>query len=433
MGVNGENPRKILGIDSGYIFALQWSPTGRRIVFGVEEPNATGVAVKSVARDGKEPLLVFRSSLMIDQFAAFAWTGDGRLIFSRADSVSSGNSYNLWYLAVDPDTGVPSGEPVKLTHWDGAWPILSGLSKDSKRLIISKSHLWADVYVGELKDHGTRLEKPTRLTASDSMNFPSGWSRDGKSLLIGSDKTGGRNQIYSQRLGQEAAEALILGPDDAYSAELTPDGVWTLYWAASHSPGNSKTPDQRLMRAPAAGGASERILETPGDTGFDFHCAILGTDACVLSRIEKDQLIFYSLDPLKGQGKELARTKVGDPGPWMDWALSPDAKNIAVTGCRELAEKVRVIDVQSGMQRELPTPSFILGGLSWSADGSAIYGASQRNDFYMLRVDLSGKSHILLDRPAGQFLSRPRVSPDGRFLAYGQQSSESNVYLLENF
>lgn len=150
--------------------------------------------------------------------------------------------------------------------------------------------------------------------------------------------------------------------------------------------------------------------------------------------MDKDQLIFYALDPLKGQGAEITRTKVGDPGIWMNWALSQDGKSIAVTGCDELHHKVRIIDLQTGAQHELPIPSFILGGMAWSSDGRAIFGAAQgKPGFNILRLDLSGKSQIFLSLPAGRYIFAPIVSPDDRFLAYSQQSQTSNAYLLENF
>ncbi len=433
MGANGENPKKILAVDAGHVFALEWSPTGRRIAFGLEEPSGSGASIQSVAPDGTKPRLVFKSSTMNDQASAFAWTRDGRLIFTLPDSISSVNTSNLSYVVVDPDSGIPSGEPVKLTHWDGFWVSPSGLSKDGKRLIITKDHLWQDVFVAELKDGGTRLEKPIQLTLSDSDNYPSWWSRDGRSLLITSNRTGGRGQIYRQQRSQETAELINSSPEDQHDPEVTPDGAWILYWASAHSSGDSKFPPQALMRVPTEGGVSERVLATPGDTGFLFHCARLANSPCVLSSMDKDQLIFYSLDPFKGQGKELARTRVGEPGSWMNWALSQDARNVAVTEGEQLNTKVRLIDLQTGTQREIPAPTIIPGGLSWSNDGRAIFGAAQgQSDFYLLRLDLSGKSPIILGLPSG-FLFAPVVSPDGRFLAYAQQSEETNAYLLENF
>jgi serine/threonine protein kinase len=431
MGLNGEGPKKILSIDPGYIFALGWSPTGRRIVFGVQEPNGAAVAVQSVALDGRDLQPVFESALLDDQFDRFVWTKNHRLIFPQADSVGE-VSHNLWYLTVDPDSGIPSGQPVQLTHWDRVWPFVCDLSKDGKRLLVSKQHSWIDVIAGALKDNG-RLEKLSQLTNSDSDSYPTWWSRDGKSLLIFSDRAGGRYQIYRQQVAEDVAEPLSSGSEDKADPELTSDGAWILYWAVPHLPGSSAIPNQILTRTPIAGGAPERIMEAAQTAAAAFHCPTMANHACVLSLMDKDQLVFYALDPLQGQGKELTRTKIGNPGKWMSWALSPDAKRIAVTGNHELDDKVRVIDLQTGKQSELPIPSFILGGLSWSPDGNALYGASQGIGYHfdLLRLDMSGKSQILFNRD--NFLISPVVSPDGRFLAFGQQSAEGNLYLLENF
>jgi eukaryotic-like serine/threonine-protein kinase len=434
MSANAENSTRVLAIDAGYIFALGWSSTGRRIAFGVEEPSGSGASILSVALDGTKPILVYKGPNLNDQSKSFAWTNDGRLIFAAGDSVNEVNRFNLWSAAVDPDSGVPSGAPGKLTHWDNIWVTPSSLSKDGKRLIAVKAHQWQDVVVGELERGGAGLKTPLQLTQNDSYNQPNWWSRDGKFLLIASDRTGGKFQIYRQQMQQGAAEPINPGMEVQNSAEITPDEAWILYWASLEPPAGSKLPPQTLMRISATGGAAERVLETPGDTGFFFHCARKAGSACVLSRMDKDQLVFYGLDPLKGQGKELGRTKVGEPGPWMSWALSPDGTSVAVTGCDELGDRVRFIDLQTGKQRELPIPSFVLGGLAWSPDGQGVFGAAQKGygDFNLVHLDLSGKSQIMLSRHSG-WLSEPVVSPDGRFLAFSQQSGEANVYLLENF
>jgi eukaryotic-like serine/threonine-protein kinase len=433
MNADGENARKVFTIDGGDIFALAWSPTGRRIAFGVEEPGGTGGSILSVALDGAKPILAYKGSNLNDQSGSFVWTMRGRLIFSAGDSVNEVSRFNLWSVAVDPDSGAPSGTPEKLTHWDNIWVSPSSLSKDGKRLIAVKSHVWQDVMVGELLRGGVGLKDPVQVTQSDSVNQPSWWSSDGKFLLISSDETGGKFQIYRQQIHQGAAEPINPGPDVQSSAAITPDRAWILYWAYSASAAASKVSAQTLMRIPATGGAAERILETPAETGFAFDCARKTGGGCVLGRMDKDQLIFYALDPLKGQGKELARTRVGEPGEWMSWALSPEGRRIAVTGCNELRDKVRFIDLQTGEPRELPIPGFIVGGLAWSPDGRGVFAAAQKDidDFNLVHLDLSGKSQILLHR--SEWFNSPVVSPDGRFLAFSQQSGEANAYLLENF
>ena len=434
MGANGEDARKILAIDSGYIFGLDWSPTGQRIAYAVEEPNGSGVNLMSVAMDGKAPMLAMKSTQLTDQSPGFEWAPDGRFFFTRSDSSTfSASALNLAYLRIDPNTGKASQEPAKMTHWDGVWPEIAGLTKDGKRLLVMKVHVWNDVFLGELRNNGTQFGKVNQFTTGDSNDAASWWSLDSKSLLFDSDRTGGRTQIYRQAIGQGSPVALFPGPEDQISAEVTPDGAWILYWTSPHSSGNSPTTTETLMRAPAEGGAAERILDGPYDSATGSHCGIQANSACVLSLMAKGQLVFYSLDPLKGQGKEIARTQVGDAGLWLGWAISADAKHIAVSGFNAAGKNIRIIDLQTDEQREIPAPGLPLGAVSWSSDGRAIYGVAQGNVFYLFRADLSGTFKILQESPLGQYFSSPLASPDGHFLAFSRQSGQENAFLVENF
>ena len=428
MDASGENAKKIFTVDRGFIFALDWSPTDQRIVMGHADPKGVGVTLQSVSADGTDLRPVYQSLEMTDQDRVL-WSNDGRVIFVRGASYS----YNVWSVVTDPDSGKVSGEPVQLTHWDGIWPNLGTMSQDGSRLIVEKEHLWSDVVVGELQDHGDRLDKITRVTSSTSENMPNSWLPDGKSLLISSDRTG-RHRLYRQPLGQGIVEPLLSSSDDTSRGGTTPDGTWILYWLVPKLSENQVVPSIYLMRVPAASGAPERILAASADSSTDYHCGTRASSLCALSLLDKDQLVFYSLDPLKGRGKELARTKVGEPGRWMSWALAPDGKKIAVAGSDMMGNIVRIIDLQSGEQKDLATPSFVMGGTGWSADGGAVYCASQKgSEFYLLRLDMAGNAKILLKRPAPQTMYVPIVSPDGRYLAFSQQMAESNAYLLEHF
>jgi eukaryotic-like serine/threonine-protein kinase len=434
MGANGENAQKIQTISGGYIFALEWSPTGKRIAFAVEEPNGAGVTIKSVGVDGKGPVLILKSSLLSDQSDDFAWAPDGRFVFTRSESSGSATVLNLWYIVVDPNTGKAAQEPVQMTHWDGVWPFIGGLSQDGKRLLVMKSHVWNNMFNGELRSEGTQLGKVEHLTSSDTNDSASWWSRDGKWVLFSSDRRGGRSQIYRQTVGQSDPEPLLPGPEDQSSAEVSPDGAWILFWKAQHFQGKSAPSSVTLIRVPAGGGTAERVLDAPYDTSTGFHCGRQGNSGCVLSLMANGQLIFYSLDPLKGQGPELARTRVGDAGIWLIWALSPDAKWIAVGGFDALGEKIRIIDLETHGEREIPAPGVILAGIAWSTDGRAIYASAQQGThFYLVRADLSGKSQILQESPSGQFYSSLITSPDGRYLAFTRQEGQVNAFLLENF
>jgi eukaryotic-like serine/threonine-protein kinase len=434
MESSGENAQKIQTIKDGYIFALEWSPTGKRIAFAVEEPNGAGVTIESVGLDSKQPELILKSSLLSDQSDDFAWAPDGRFVFTRSESSGSATVLNLWHIVVDPNTGKAAQEPEKMTHWDGVWPFLGGISQDGKRLLVVKSHVWNNVFNGELRNEGTQLGKVSQLTSSDTNDFASWWSSDGKWVLFSSDRTGGRSQIYRQTIGQSDPELVLPGPEDQFAAEVSADGAWILYWKTPHSQGKPAPSSATLMRVPVGGGTSERILDAPYDTSTGSHCGRQANSGCVLSLMANGQLIFYSLDPLKGQGPEQARTQVGDAGLWLIWALSPDGKRIAVGGFDALGKNIRIIDLQNHGEREIAIPWGILAGLAWSTDGRAIYGSAQAGPhFYLVRADLSGKSQSLQESPSGQFYSSVVTSPDGRYVTFTRQEGQANAFLLENF
>ena len=88
-----------------------------------------------------------------------------------------------------------------------------------------------------------------------------------------------------------------------------------------------------------------------------------------------------------------------------------DATKIAFSNL----DTVRIIDLQRGLQRDLRIAGLTsIGGLCWSSDGAAVYqvGLSPYG-FNPLRLDLAGKSQVLLTRPFGQIMYNPVASPDG--------------------
>ena len=207
------------------------------------------------------------------------------------------------------------------------------------------------------------LGKVSQLTSSDTNDSASWWSAMANGCCSLSDRTGGRSQIYRQAVGQNDPELLFPGPEDQSSAEVSSDGAWILYWKMPHFEGKSAPSSATLMRVPAGGGTSERVLDAPYDTSTNFDCSAKANSGCVLSLMANGQLIFYLLDPLQGQGQELARTQVGDAGLWLNWALSPDAKRIALGGFDALGQNLRIIDLETHGEREIPVPGAILAGI----------------------------------------------------------------------
>ena len=144
-------------------------------------------------------------------------------------------------------------------------------------------------------------------------------------------------------------------------------------------------------------------------------------------------MVFYALDPVQGRGKELARTKLG-PSIDTTWRVSPEGSRIAVTSLDQLREQVRIIDFRSGTERNLRLPhGWLIWGPSWTADGNALFAAGVSTEYFMARIELDGKTRVLLNRGRSQFLGSLCTSPDGRHLAFSQRIFASNAWLLENF
>jgi Tol biopolymer transport system component len=146
-------------------------------------------------------------------------------------------------------------------------------------------------------------------------------------------------------------------------------------------------------------------------------------------------LIFEALDPVQGRGRELVGTKLGQTSD-LDWSVSPEGSRIAVSSADQLYEQVRILDLQKGAERNLKLPhGWYILQLSWAAQGGALFAAAQSKSmgYFIARIELDGKSRVLYDRGRNQSLYSPCPSPDGRYLAFSQQTWETNAWLLENF
>jgi Tol biopolymer transport system component len=161
-------------------------------------------------------------------------------------------------------------------------------------------------------------------------------------------------------------------------------------------------------------------------------CPSRPSDSCVIDRGVQGQLIFYVLDLLKGQGKEVTRTKLERAND-LNFSISPDGSQIAVASEDQLRGQIRILNLQNHSERSLRLPQGSdIHGINWAADGNALVAQIQTTEHLIVRMDLDGKIHILIERQHGM-VGDPCLVPDGRHLAYFQRTFEDNVWLLENF
>src|ERR1700722_13626233 len=428
---NGGNFRKAFAIDAARVTGVTWSPDGRFLAYTFEGPTEGSVHTWSLEQHSdlvvrSEPDLLSRTNL-----PSLVWLPDGRLIFGEFGPSEQGTTH-LSAMPMDLRTGKSAGNPVQITNWHGDYAWSPSVSLDGRRLVVSKGHTKADIFLSDLKQKGQRAEGAKNLTLGDSNDSPSAWFADSGSMLIDSNRTT-RDQIYRLHLDGRNPQAIVPEPDSQAGAEITPDGAWIMYWSFQYDEkGNLKS--QGAMRVSSAGGTPERIFESQPDETTYFHCPSHSGSSCVLSLWEKNEFSLYELDPVKGQGKELARTHLENPKN-VAWSISPSASQIAIASRDSLKGQIRVVDLQGGGEKNIPLPKgWAAGDTCWTSDGVAILLSVFSTDMVAIaRIELDGKITVLLRGGMGQFLYSPLKSPDGRYLAYGEQGWNSNVWLLENF
>jgi len=176
MGVNGEDPRKIVTADDGeWPNWVVWSPDSRRIAYERLRwgPAGTQCSIESRDLKGGRSAVVLSDPKLGDGFEGFWWLADGRLIYSlgeTAPAVKSLEDTNLWEVMVDARSGQPAGEPRRITNWTGFTLVGPSASADGKRMVFCRASAQADAYIGDLQAGGTLLKAPPRRLTLDERN-----------------------------------------------------------------------------------------------------------------------------------------------------------------------------------------------------------------------------------------------------------------------
>ena len=114
--------------------------------------------------------------------------------------------------------------------------------------------------------------------------------------------------------------------------------------------------------------------------------------------------------------------------------MSPDGARVAIVSPSQLPSQMRIIDLGGGAERTVQIPKFYIVSICWTADGKALLvTVLQAGRYQIVRIEMDGKTRVLLDRGRYQWMTAVNVSPDGKHVAWGGQTFESNAWMLENF
>jgi Tol biopolymer transport system component/DNA-binding winged helix-turn-helix (wHTH) protein len=431
MQSDGQQARKALGEPGDNIESAVWSPDNRLIAFirtvyihGWKEPEVSLGICNPVS--GKTNYILSSSRL----HGPLVWALDGRLIYSLGEPPPSQNDSNLWSIKVNARGNQTWGQPERLTNGPDA-KVGAGISGDGRHLLFLR---WAgapEVYVAEVKDNGTALGTPHRLSLDERRNMPFAWTPDGKSVIFTSDRDGALH-IFKQSVDQPAPDLLVGGNKNAQGARLVPDGSEILY-LLNPSPTDADRRTQ-LMRVPLAGGTSQMVLAELGIT--NVQCARAPSTVCIFSKFSSNGLVFMTFEPVSGKENEF--TRIVDPEWYLhNWTLSPDGTTLALSKKLRTQEPaiIRLLPVAGGTERNISfRPWSGVAYIDWSADGRSLWvrASSPAGTQTLLNVDLRGKAKPVLQESEME-LGWAIPSPDGRHVAIWEASSSSNAWLLENF
>jgi serine/threonine protein kinase/Tol biopolymer transport system component len=420
MPASGGEPqvRISLGQD-GIILNADWSPDGKSIAdLSCTKSFKSGTLEIRNLDDGKTRVLLTDDALIGGGGGVVSWVPDGRILFA----LHKGNGLtesDLWALSLDSN-GASNGKPSRVTNTAGLTIGQTSVSRDGKRLVVLSVRYPFSMFVANLSKSGDKLEQPRRLTNDSS--WPRGWSPDSQSIFYLSQQ--GRRSLYKRHLSPDSTELFASGQDSYGLASPSPDRTWIIVRASTGDP-----PKRQLLRIPASGGAPETILTPAGRS--DAQCVSSGLRICVLSEEIGKQLVFSSVDPVRGRLEELARIDLPQDG--LDWSVSPDGTKIALV--ENLSDRVSILDLKSKQVQVIqPNPAQTgLQRLAWSADGKRLFVSGFPNGRGRLIVmDMDGHAQLLLENRNG-WIGNPTPSPDGKRIAYIYVVKDSNAELLEHF
>jgi Tol biopolymer transport system component len=425
MGPQGEQPHRVPGPSGSPIMAAFWSPNGCCVmVQRRDSPQGE--------RDGIGPM-AFRfdtvnvdSGTTLNSIANFqvvsGWScPDGRVFLATPDT---GLKFNIWEVKISLSSGGFLAAPRQLAQLTHTERVTVNATDAGDKLLLLRTREQAETYIADFDSQALRLGDTRRVSFGELENYPQAWTADGKEIVFESLRD--THDLYVQTLDQGTPRQLLATSEHNMIAQTAPSGQFLLF---ASLPNLDHRGAGGLQRVHLTSGRAETVRI--GQRLDEFRCAKRPSKSCVIrSSIGRDWYVFYHLDPVTGQGRELARTAWmhSDPG---DWDLAMDGSTIAIPYHGGESARIRLVSLDKPGERELTIPDLPrLNRVAWGAFSKGLYASINTHppgtELYW--VDLSGRSR-LLHRTTIE--SWPLPSPDGTRLAFFDRTRDQNAWLLE--
>ena len=389
------DPVKLAGSKTeGEINALAWSPDGKRIAF-VRWEAPVG-AIYSVSLTGDERQL---AELSNRNTSTIDWSPDGaELAFSNEGSI------HLLDVKTGKKRAVTSPKGV-IGDWDPRF------SPDGRTIAFKRV---SGTFVDDIYLVPAAGGDPERLTTDRRGIWGHAWARDGRSLIVSSQRGGGLHGIWQIPLDRQVQPRRITeGGLDSITPAMARNAN-RLVWV-------SQQEDYNIYRVPAAGGGmpSRLVASTMRDRGPVYSPN--GRIAFISDRSGAKEVWIARAD-----GSNPYRvTNFNGPSCGSErW--SPDGRQVAFESLQFGNPDVFVADCEQesmrcGEPRRVTTDTTSELVPSWSRDGRFLYFASNRSGRWEAwRMPAAGGPALQITTNGGM---APVESHDARWLYYTKGSS----------
>ncbi|HZL57399.1 MAG TPA: hypothetical protein VFC21_09970, partial [Bryobacteraceae bacterium] len=449
IAADGTGAKKTLGGQEELFLLVFWSPDGRRLSYqrrrlwaetDIPDPSTDMVHASRYesADAGTGRILAQLPGMPISTAAQLS---DGRLIFIKAGNPTGENWAYLnagtavWEVKTDAATGSFAEKPRMIARAETKNSRIQSLSAsaDGRRIMVVKRTDQTSVFAGDFDQSPPRLSNVRRIIFDERTNYPHAWTADSRALIFESDRNG-QYDLFKQYLDRRTPETIMATPRAAAGfhqpwvglAQLAGDGRTVLF---ALQPDFTKQLDFRLMRTPLEGGHPEAV--PIGGMLDEFRCAIGGRRCVLRTAVAGQYFAFHELDPVRGKGRELARTA------WSrnilgDWDLTADGMQVAIPNHYSPDARIRIVELEpkpnQPRERELRVGGLSdLKGVVSAADGSGWFVTSDTEiGIQMYFVFPDGRHHFL-----GDISGWAVPAPDKRQVAFVNRLTASNAWVLD--
>jgi Tol biopolymer transport system component len=410
----GGEPRRITSVEQtgpGGHGSAAWSPSAGLIAF------AAGGKVFAVRPDGTG----FRRTSGGPWITEVAWAGDG-----ETQIWTGGLHFNwyVWRVRVDPDTGLPTGDPeVLATGGDkgAAWthPVSS---PDGKRVAYVNFRTRHELMVQRVTSGGLAVGEPVPLVRGIAgRKQPPMYSPDGRRFAFAVVRPGEGQALWVMD-GEGSEPRLLVERKDIYATPLWfPD--------SRHLGFNTLDADGRtLWTVDVESGEIRRRGALPPQMG---SAALSPDGRRLIGHGPRDGVLnLWTASVDGGEARPLTADREGLG--WPVW--SPDGTMLAVEMMRGGDTRVGVMPSAGGPLRELTTARGQSWPYSFSPDGRRVAFVGQRDgiwNVYWVPVEGGEERRVTSYTSPALYVRYCDWSPRGDRIAYEYAESSSSVWVTE--